>query len=125
VDGIWDQDVRFESRPLPGRSGSRSADAFYNGKTLVIAGRVVAKDMATMRQMQLDLQRAFDDMLPHKLFFTMMGLGDFYVTARKNQKMDMPEQQATKRYERPFTVQLFADDPNIYRQGDNSVFVLF
>lgn len=133
VDGIWDQDVRFESINLPGRSGARSADSFYSGKTVVLAGQVMAPNIWTLRAMQLAMQQAFDDMLPYKLyfsFFTELGAKtDLYLTCRKNQKIDMPESVTTMggayEHRRNFTIQLFADDPNIYVQDTDAGFILF
>lgn len=143
IDGLWDTDMRTESHDVPGRAGARSGDFFYSGKTLVLSGVIRAADMPRLRQMQRALVDAFEDMNPHKLFFKVMDGGgheldvddnrvftaptttSLYLTCRKNQKIDMPEVQTNLQYTRPFTIQLFADDPAIYVEGSGDTFFLF
>jgi len=127
VDGIWDEDVRFEVHDLPHRHGQKSGDAFYQGKTLVLAGTVIAKDVGYLRQAQRALQQAFYDLEPHALTFTLRGENQVYINCRKNQKIDMPEQQndGGPAFRRQFTIQLFADDPRLYVVGSNTVYPIW
>lgn len=123
VDGIWDQDVRFETHELPHRHGSSSGDAYYNGKTIVISGSIYAKNIGYLRQAQRALQGAFYDMQDHQLLFTLWGESRVYITCRKNQKIDMPETQdrgGSNPWVRPFTIQLYADDPRMYAEGTST-----
>jgi hypothetical protein len=142
VDGLWDQDIRFESYNLPQQDGARSGDTYKTGKTIVLSGMVVAADMPHLRNMQRALINAFADRAQHKLFFSVMDTGghrdagggmnafdtvtttDLYVTCRKSQKIDMPETQPGFGWKRPFTIQLFADDPLIYVQGTDAIYDL-
>lgn len=120
VDGIWDQEVRFEQHPKPHQHGTESGDAYYQGKTIVISGNVYAKDVGYLRQAQRALQAAFYDMQDHDLVFTLWGEQQVYIVCRKNQRIDMPETQdrgGSNPWVRPFTVQLYADDPRTYRVG--------
>jgi hypothetical protein len=120
VDGIWDEEVRFETHPRPHVHGASSGDAYYNGKTLVLSGNIYALNVGYLRVAQRALQGAFYDMQDHQLEFHLWGEEDVYITCRKNQKIDMPETQdrgGTRPWVRPFTVQLWADDPRMYRAG--------
>lgn len=120
VDGIWDEEVRFEVHDRPHQHGTSSGDAYYSGKTLVINGEVRAVSLTALRQAQRALQAAFYDMQDHQLLFTIWGEERVYLTCRKNQKIDMPERQdrgGSNPWMRPFTVQLYADDPRLYREG--------
>lgn len=127
ADGLWDQDVRFEAHDLPQQHGSASGDAFYTGRTIVLAGRVIAKDLTLLRVAQRALQAAFYDMTPNPLRFTMWGETEVYVTCRKNQKLDMPEEQLDigPNFKRAFTLQLYADDPHMYVVGTNTVYLAY
>lgn len=128
VDGIWDEEVRFESHPLPHRHGSSSGDAYYLGKTVVISGNVYARDVGYLRQAQRALQAAFYDMQDHQLLFTLWGETRVYLTCRKNQKIDMPETQdrgGSNPWVRPFTVQLYADDPRLYAEGTETPYPIW
>lgn len=128
VDGIWDEDVRWEAHDLPLRHGAKSGDAFYSGKTIVIGGEIRAKDVTYLRQAQRALQAAFYDMTMNKLIFTLWGEDEVYIRCRKNQKIDMPEEQTrggSTPWVRPFTLQLFADDPRMYRNADDTVYLAF
>lgn len=123
VDGIWDEDVRFEVHDKPHQHGTASGDAYYSGKTVVISGEIRAKDLGALRQAQRTLQAAFYDMQQHQLLFTLWGEERVYLTCRKNQKIDMPERQdrgGSNPWVRPFTVQLYADDPRLYREGTST-----
>ena len=120
VDGIWDEEVRFETHVKPHQHGASSGDAYYNGKTLVISGNIYALNVGYLRQAQRALQAAFYDMQDHELGFHLWGEGNVYITCRKNQKIDMPETQdrgGSRPWVRPFTVQLWADDPRMYGAG--------
>lgn len=130
IDGLWDAPVRFQAIDLPGRSGAHSGDAFYSGKTIVIAGVIKAATIGVARDMQLAIQQAFDDMLPHDLgFVTMSGLTNdiipLTVTCRKNQQIDMVISQDQLEVRAPFTIQLFADDPTIFISGTTDAFVAY
>lgn len=127
VDGIWDQEVRFETHERPHRDGAKSGDAYYNGKTLVISGRIYAKNLQRLREAQRALQYAFYDMQDHQLVFTLWGEQQVYITCRKNQKLDMPENQADlgPSFKRDFTIQLYADDPHMYAVGGSAVYPIW
>jgi hypothetical protein len=128
VDGIWDQDVRFDTHDLPHRHGAASGDAFYTGKTIVIAGQIYARNLTYLRQAQRALQAAFWDMEPYPLVFTLWDEAQLYITCRKNQKIDMPETQdrgGSMPYVRPFTVQLYADDPRMYTVAGNVAYPIY
>lgn len=127
VDGLWDEDVRFESHDLPNTSGAKSGDAYYTGKVLVFTGRVEALTLTLLRVAQRNLQAAFSDMTANQLQFQLWGEVAVYLTCRKNQKLDMPEVQADggPTWRRPFTLQLYADDPRMYSQADDTVFQVY
>ena len=128
VDGIWDEEVRFESHEKPHQHGTESGDAYYSGKTLVISGSLYALSVGYLRQGQRALQQAFYDMQDHQLLFTLWGEIRVYITCRKNQKLDMPETQdrgGTRPWVRPFTVQLYADDPRMYAEGTQTPYPIW
>lgn len=122
VDGIWDQELRTETHNLPQRHGTKSGDYFYAGRTIVISGRVEAKNLELLRTAQRALQAAFYDMKDHPLQFTMWEEDDVYIICRKNQKIDMPESQEDGGpfFKRPFVIQLYADDPWMYKQSNDA-----
>lgn len=122
VDGVYDQDVRFEAHDLPQQHGAKSGSAFYSGKTIVISGEVRAVNLEKLRVAQRELQHAFYDMQPHRLEFTLWEEEAVYITCRKNQKIDMTEEQDTPSFLRRFTIQLFADDPRMYKQEGDTVY---
>jgi hypothetical protein len=125
VDGIWDQDVRFEAHDIPSDHGAKSGNAYYTGKVLVIAGTIEARNLTFLRIAQRRLQAAFYDMTPNRLGFKIWNETFVYITCRKNQKLDMPEEQADLGpiFRRPFTVQLFADDPFMYVAGTTNRYI--
>ena len=128
IDGIWDEDVRFEVHDKPHQHGTASGDAYYSGKTLVLTGELRAKDLTALRAGTRTLQSAFYDMQEHQLLFTIWGEERVYLTCRKNQKMDMPERQdrgGSNPWMRPFTVQLYADDPRLYREGTSTPYPIW
>jgi hypothetical protein len=128
VDGLWDQDVRFEVHDQPHRHGTSSGDAYYSGRTLVISGQIYARTVGYLRAAQRALQEAFWDMQDHQLTFTLWGEVDVYITCRKNQKIDMPETQdrgGSTPWVRPFTIQLYADDPRMYAVAGDAVYPIW
>jgi hypothetical protein len=114
VDGIWDEDVRFEAHEKPQQHGGVSGDAFYQGKTIVLSGLIRAKNLTLLRTAQRKLQQSFYDMTANRLRFTLWAESEVFLTCRKSQKLDMPEQQLGPGYTRTFTLQLYADDPRTY-----------
>jgi hypothetical protein len=119
VDGLFDGDVRDERVPVPGQDGEESGDLKRGGKTITLTGRVRALDLAALREGQLAISRAFDTD-EHALFWGMLGAENLYIRAKKNQKIDMPEQQTTNDYQRGFTIAVRADDPYSYTVAEKS-----
>jgi hypothetical protein len=114
IDGLWDGDVRDERYPNPGRRGETSGELLESGKTFVIRGSVIGRDLDGLREGQLALLEAFRDSEPGIFGWQVWNRVPVEIIARKNQKIDMAEEQATDRYERTFAIQLRADDPVSY-----------
>lgn len=115
VDGLWDADVRDERYPRPGRSGERSFDDFYGGKSITITAEVRARNIARLREGQRAVQRAFSDLQSHRFYFrSWIDAQLLYVCARKIQPIVMAEAQPDEAYRRGFVVTIRGDDPRAY-----------
>lgn len=123
VDGLWGNDIRYESHPIPGKTGERSGDVFQSGKQLVLSGRIFARNIREMRTAQGAMMQAFWDGQPHQLQFYFWDSPQLYFTARQNQPLVMTEEvQALTHFVRSWTIGLRCDDPRAYKVSDNSLF---
>lgn len=115
IDGLWDSEKRDERQNVPGRKGELSGIIEDGGKTITLAGTIRGKDVTGLRQGQRDLQAAFADKAAHAFRFqSWIDDQPLEIMCRKNQRLDMAEEQTSLRWERSFTVQLRADDPRAY-----------
>jgi len=121
VDGLWGSDIRYETHPIPSNHGERSGDVFYAGKTITLAGDIIARDLTTLRIGSRLMQEKFWDLQQYKLYFTLWGEVQSYVTCRVSQPLVITEEQATADVKRRFTVALRADNPRFYKASDSSL----
>lgn len=121
VDGLFDNDIRYESHIRPHQHGERSADSFYTGKQIVLSGTLDALSQEGLWTGRWYLQEMFGDLAMHKLYFYPLFLARqsyrMYLTCRKNQPLNITDQISTFAFRRNWTVGLRADDPTTFRVG--------
>ena len=127
VDGMFGNDIRYESHPISSGTGERSAYAFQSGKSITLTGEVWGKGLAELVEGQWTLASMFWDLQPHKLYFTpwpVNSLGTrLYITCRANQPLAMSDTYTKLNiYFQSFTVGLRSDDPRSYKESDNSAY---
>ncbi len=127
VDGLFGDEIRYESHPIPSGTGERSSYAFRSGKQLVLTGEIWGKGISQLREGQWILQSMFWDLQPHKLYFTpwpLVASGDsLYITCRCNQPLVMAD-EFTKLdgLVQLWTVGLRADNPRSFKTSNNSTY---
>lgn len=114
ITGLDDPDVRDERVNLPGADGEIAADTFYGGRSIVFTGELRARTLEDLRIMQIMIQESFGDLAYHDLIFTPWGKEKRFIRAKKNQKLDITEEQTTNNFRRTFTVGIRAEDPFAY-----------
>lgn len=117
--GLDDADVRDVRTERPGFDGELSSDSFYGGRSVVLSGQLRARTLQDLREMQSAMKKAFGDLKYHNLYFKPWGEPSRFIRVRKSQKLDMPEQQDSSNFYRPFTVGLRAEDPFAYSTIEN------
>lgn len=130
VDGLYDDEIRYESHPLPGDDGERSGDVLLSGKQLVLTGRIFGWNLTYLRIGARALQAALYDRAQHKLKFYDWADGQnaiqLYFTARKNQPLVMTDEITQfDHYLQRWTVGLRADDPRSYKVSGDTVYPSF
>jgi hypothetical protein len=131
VDGLYDDEIRYESHVLPGVDGERSADVLLGGKQLVLTGTIYGWNLHYLRVGQRALQAAFYSRAQYKLYYydwSDGGTGAFqlYFTVRKNQPLVMTDEiTELGHYKVKWTIGLRADDPKSRKTSDNSVYPSF
>lgn len=113
IDGLFDADVRDSREVNTADDGETPYNAFYGGRTIVIAGRIETYSVSKMRDMQQALRVAFSDIRnEYPLYFRT---GDFtkdhIIYCKKISPISGLEQQANYRATRDFQVSLRASNP--------------
>lgn len=113
ISGIDDADVRDTRDTNPGAHGETPGYAFYGGRTIVLQGKVMARTLWKLRDMMQALRQAFGILSESPLTFHGASTDrSLRIYCRKNQKLEMPEQQTTlNHFERSFSVTLRASEP--------------
>lgn len=114
INGIDDADVR-DSRDLnPGDHGETPFNSYYGGRSIVLTGKIVAKTIWKLRDMQQALRAAFADISTEMPLIFMTGdiNTDLYIPCKKVQPIQMPDAQKTaNHFERDFNITLRASNP--------------
>lgn len=127
IDGLFDADIRDNRENNPSSDGETALDAFYGGRTLVFTGRIEAYRLEKLRDMQQAFREAFVDvgheypLIMHTYGFISDGEGGFrrgpslartgQIYCKKNQPIQMTEEQVDQRFFREFMLTLRASDP--------------
>ena len=123
VDGLWSEDRSYESHPIPGAIGERSGDVFKRGKSIVLTGKIEARNMLYLRQAERVLNQMFWTDSASQLRFTLVGESQLYYTCRVQQPLSIAEQIDRIDYiVREWTVGLRADDPRSRKVSDGSIY---
>jgi hypothetical protein len=112
--GLDDADVRDTRENNPGQHGETPGSSNYGGRTLVLQGKIQTKTLWKLRDMQFALRQTFADISVERplVFHGTQIQHDYLCYCKKNQKMDMPEEQTTpNHFERTFNITLRASNP--------------
>ena len=114
IGGLDDADVRDSRELNPGYHGETAFPGYYGGRTITLTGKVYAKTLFKLRDMQQGLRQAFaqlDNELP-LVFRTPDPNLDMMALCRKSQAIQMTDEQRTaNHFERQFMVTLRASNP--------------
>lgn len=114
IDGFDDGDVRDTRDLNPGQHGETPGQALYGGRTIVLSGKIQAKTLWKLRDMQAALRLAFSDISQEYPLIIRTNVADLdmMIMCKKSQKINMPEAQTTANgFERPFQITLRASKP--------------
>jgi len=118
IDGLFGEEIRYESHPIAGGTGERSGTPFKSGKQIVLSGEVWALGLAKLREGQWALQQAFWTPLQKKFYYQpwplyAVGSDRLYLTCRVNQPLVITDEfrGGNGRFSQRWTVGLRADDP--------------
>lgn len=115
IEGFDDADVRFAEDDAPGDDGTIPRRSFAGGRTITMAGYVRANNLAKLRDMSTALQLIFSSKTEKPLYVSSPKFPDaqFYVNARKSQKLVIPEEQTPHGhfFRRDFLVTLRCSNP--------------
>jgi hypothetical protein len=114
INGLDDADIRDAREPNPGQHGETPFPAFYGGRTIVLQGKVLARTIWKLRDMQQALRGAFADINTEYplVFRTEDASTDMMIYCKKSQNIVMAdEQQTLDHFERSFQITLRASKP--------------
>jgi len=127
IDGLFDADIRDNRENNPSSDGETALDAFYGGRTMVFTGRIEAYRLEKLRDMQQAFRQAFADvgneypLVFHTYGFIPDDQGGWkrgpsiqrtaQIWCKKNQPIQMTEEQQDFRFFREFMLTLRASDP--------------
>lgn len=114
IDGLHDADVRDSREVNPVADGETAFNAYYGGRTIVLGGRVRAFTLNKMRDLQMALRQAFNDLnTENPLIFhnKVDPMRTVQIYCRKSQPFAMGESQQNYKFERDFQVTLRASNP--------------
>lgn len=113
IDGLFDADIRDTRDVNTADDGETPYNAFYGGRTIVIAGTIDTYSIPKMRDMQQALRAAFAD-IRHE-YPLQFRTGDFnkdhIIYCKKISSISGIEQQQNFRPSRDFQVTLRASNP--------------
>jgi hypothetical protein len=123
IGGFDDADVRDAREANPARDGELALPAYYGGRTITFTGKILANNVAQLRQMQHNLRNAFASLQESWLTISNDPSGDnnIEIRVRKSAPIQMRETQAGQYPTRDFLVTLRASDPRFYSSATNSV----
>ena len=129
VDGLFGEEIRYESHPIAGGDGERSGPPFKSGKQLVLTGEIWGLNLDLLRQGEWALQEAFWTSGKTQLFYQPWPVyredpnERLYFTVRVNQPLVVTDSFTDgMKMKQNWTVGLRADDPRPYRESDDSLF---
>lgn len=114
VNGIDDADIRDTREVNPGAHGETPFGSFYGGRTIVLQGKIVAKTIFKLRDLQQALRQAFSDISVEKPLYihTSNPAADLFIYCKKTGSIQMTEEQKTaNHFERNFQITLRASNP--------------
>lgn len=114
IDGLHDADVRDSREVNPAAHGETAFNSFYGGRTIVLNGRIRAFSLNKMRDLQVALRAAFNDISQERplIFHNRIDSNrSFKIDCKKSQPIAMGEAQGNFKYERDFQVTLRASNP--------------
>ncbi len=122
VDGVFGDEIRVETHPIPCGVGERHGPVLRSGKALVRAGRIYGANLAKLREAQWKLMEMFWDLQPHKWLWTPAGYSHrIYYTAYVSQPLVMSDVFGqVDHVVQSWTVGLRADDPRSYSETDDT-----
>lgn len=122
IGGLDDADVRDAREANPMRDGELALPAYYGGRTITITGRILARNVAELRQMQTNLKTAFASLQESQLkFYNASGSTNYiFINARKSAPLQMREAQNNAQPHRDFLITLRASDPRFYSSATNT-----
>lgn len=131
VDGLYGDEIQYESHPKPCGTGERSSAPKRAGKQLTLSGQIWAPNLAALRNGEEALQQAFWDMggssgkhliwCPWNLYVAD-NTATVYFVVKQNQPLVILDQFTTNQMMQTWTVGLRADDPRLYKTADNTLY---
>lgn len=126
VDGIWGDELRVETHPIPCNIGERHGQVLRTGKQLTMTGVIFGQNLAKLREGQWKLMEAFWDCQPYKLYHYNLGFSSsarLYYTVYVNQPLNMADEiDNMTHWRQRWTVGLRADNPRTFKESDNTVY---
>lgn len=129
VDGLFGEEIRYESHPIAGGDGERSGTPFKSGKQLVLSGEIWALNLRLLRLGEWALQEAFWTSAKSKLYFQPWPVyaansAEFlYFNMRVSQPLIITDSFADGvRMKQNWTVGFRSDDPRPYRKSNDALY---
>lgn len=126
ADGLYGEDERYESHPIPGGDGERSSTPLKAGKQIVLTGEIWAQGLDALRAGEEALQEAFWSGAKFQLKFNTWTSYSadpsnfLYYTVRKNQPLVIVDDFSEGKMKQNWTIGLRADDPRLYSDVSNA-----
>lgn len=133
ADGLFGDEVRTETHPIPCDIGERHGNVLRSGKQIVLTGEVYGLNAARLQDGVWALQGAFWDLQEHKLewepwTFVVNGTATdkLYWMAYVNQPLVITDViDGMSHHMRKWTVGLRADNPRSRKSSDDTVYPTF
>lgn len=123
IGGFDDAEVRDARELNPARDGELALPAYYGGRTITLAGKIIARNIAELREMQQALRTAFASLSESWMIVRNEpdGSRDLQIAVRKSGPVQMREIQNGQYPTRDFLITLRASDPRFYSSATNTV----
>ncbi len=136
ADGLFGNEIRFESHEIAGSIGSRSAPPLQSGKQIVLTGEIWAQNLYVLRTGEFAMQEAFWTSSALPLYFQPWvvfvdstlamdsPLEQLYFTVMVNQPLVITDEftASNGQMKQLWTVGLHADDPRPYKKSDDALY---